>query len=132
MAAHHYARQHGGRLDADGTGVVGKAAIEDWLYGRARPLERMSALECGSRLSNFRSGSKLRNLRSFGKRPLLMARLPRPPIIPPENQDLPRKPGAQLVEKRLACRGFPAFESRTMTSRRDAFKSVTRIRISSP
>jgi hypothetical protein len=102
MAAHHYARQHGGRLDVDGTGVVGKAAIEDWFYGRARPLERMSALECGSHLSNFRSGSKLRNLRSFGKRPLLMARLPRPPIIPPENQDLQRKPGAQLVEKRLA------------------------------
>jgi hypothetical protein len=82
--------------------LLEKAAIEDWIYGRARPLERMSALECGSRLANFRSGSKLRNLRSFGKRPLLMARLPRPPIIPPENQDLQRKPGAQLVEKRLA------------------------------
>src|ERR1700730_17614549 len=36
--------------------LLEKAAIEDWIYGRARPLERMSALECGSRLANFRSG----------------------------------------------------------------------------
>jgi len=104
MAAHHYARQHGGRLDVDGTGVVGKAAIEDWFYGRARPLERMSALECGSRLSNFRSGSKLRNLRSFGKRPLLMARLPRSSsLISPMEKPISR--ARRIKDSRSTCSG---------------------------
>jgi hypothetical protein len=31
--------------------------MENWFFGRACPLERMSTLECGSRLANFRSGS---------------------------------------------------------------------------
>jgi hypothetical protein len=37
-------------------GLLEKAAMEEWFYGKARPLERMSALECGSRLANVRSG----------------------------------------------------------------------------
>ena len=37
--------------------LLEKAAMENWFCGRECPLERMSALECGSRLSNFRSGS---------------------------------------------------------------------------
>jgi hypothetical protein len=43
--------------------LLEKAAPENWFYGmenrfygRACPLERMSALECGSRLANFRLG----------------------------------------------------------------------------
>jgi hypothetical protein len=54
------------------------------------------------------------NFASFGKRPLLMTRLPRPAIIPPENQarrSIDRK--APALATRTTCRGFPAFESRT-------------------
>ena len=50
MGAHHYAWQHDELLDVDGTALLEKAAMENWFYGRARPLERMSALECGSPL----------------------------------------------------------------------------------
>jgi hypothetical protein len=60
MAAHLYAFTPGNMVASMMSTVPGlleKVAMEEWLYGKARPLERMSALECGSRLANVRSGS---------------------------------------------------------------------------
>jgi hypothetical protein len=56
-----FRRQHGRRLDIDRTGVVGKSGDGELVLWKECPLERMSALECGSRLSNFRSWVTTRN-----------------------------------------------------------------------
>jgi hypothetical protein len=54
---------------------------------------------------------QLRNRRSFGKRPLLMARPPRPAIISPENQVLRRTSGSQSLKE------GPAFVSKDNVAR---------------